>query len=338
MKFRLLALAALLITGGSWYFFFLANAPVAVHPPVTLEITPGTTGREAVAALAQRGVIRSERVMGLLVRMSGWDREIRHGEHEFSGAMTPEKVLEELVRSPTPTVRITIPEGLTLYEVAELLAENELVDAEDYIEAACDSELRGTWAIPADSNCVEGYLFPDTYNLSPGMSAEAIVALQLDHFRRVVAQLSDDTRRAGGEKSQPILQMHQAVVLASIIEKETSLAAERGLVSSVFHNRLERGMRLQADPTVIYGLQVAGTPWDRTALHKRLREPGPYNTYTSDGLPPGPICSPGRESLAAALGPKETEFLYFVAKGDGSHRFSETLAAHNRAVAQWRAK
>jgi len=336
VKFRLIALAAFSTVIGSWYFFFLANAPVAIHPPVSLEIAPGTTARETVAQLADKGVIRSERVMQLLVRMSGLDRQFRFGEHEFSGAMTPEKVIEELVRSPKPTVQVTIPEGLTLYEIAQLLADEDLVDPAAYRDAACDHELLAGLGIPAESNCAEGYLFPDTYNLTPGMSAEAIVQLQVDNFRKVMARLSDKARRAGGAEAGPKLPLHQTVVLASIIEKETRLPGERVLVSSVFHNRLERSMRLQADPTVIYGLQVAGNPWDGTVLHKRLREPGPYNTYTSEGLPPGPICNPSRQSLAAALEPKETDYLYFVATGDGAHRFSKTLADHNRAVAQLR--
>jgi UPF0755 protein len=305
---------------------------------VTLEIVPGTSARETVTKLAELGIVRSERVMHYLVRMSGLDREIRFGEHVFGGAMTPEKVLEELVRSPTPTVQITIPEGLTLYEVADLLAEEELADATAYREAACDRELLTSLAIPAESNCAEGYLFPDTYHLTPGMPADAIVRMQLEHFRSVVTELTSERRRAGGEDSAPNLPLHETVVVASIIEKETSLASERGLVSSVFHNRLQRGMRLQADPTAIYGLAVNGSAWNGSGLPKLLREPGPYNTYTSDGLPPGPICNPGKESLAAALAPAETEFYYFVAKGDGSHRFSATLAQHNRAVAQLRAQ
>jgi UPF0755 protein len=339
MKFRLIAAFALSTVVVSWYFFFLANAPVQIQPPVTIEIEAGTTARETVSALARHGVVRNERVMQFLVRMSGLDREIRFGEHVFKGAMTPERVIEELIRSPRPTRPITIAEGLTLYQVADLLDEAELADAAAYRRAACDHELLGTLGVPAESNCAEGYLFPDTYNLTPGMTAEAVVRLQIQRFRQVMAELSAEVRRAQqaeGDAQGPILKLHDTVVVASIIEKETALSDERPLVSSVFHNRLDRGMRLQADPTVIYGLQVTGTPWDGTQLHMRLREPSPYNTYTSDGLPPGPICNPGRESLAAALTPQATDFLYFVAKGDGSHRFSVTLAQHNQAVAKLR--
>ena len=126
------------------------------------------------------------------------------------------------------------------------------------------------------------------------------------------------------------------VTMASVIEKETSAAAERGLVSSVFHNRLDRGMRLQADPTVIYGITVRGEEWNGEDLHKHLREPTPYNSYTNKGLPPGPICNPGRDALRAALDPDASEYLYFVASGDGAHAFSKSLQEHNRAVARLR--
>jgi UPF0755 protein len=130
--------------------------------------------------------------------------------------------------------------------------------------------------------------------------------------------------------------LRTAVTLASVIEKETGIREERPLVASVFHNRLRRGMRLQADPTVIYGLDIAGTHWDHARLHEYLREPGPYNSYTERGLPPGPICNPGESTLRAALVPAVSDYLYFVADGDGSHQFSRTLVEHNRAVAKAR--
>jgi UPF0755 protein len=164
--------------------------------------------------------------------------------------------------------------------------------------------------------------------------------MQVMRFRQVSAELvAEHTRRLSADEIKPqpaTSSLHDVVTLASIIEKETSIDSERAMVSAVFHNRLRRGMRLQADPTVIYGLAVAGKKWTGEALHTHLREPGPYNTYTSDGLPPGPICNPGRDSLSAALFPADTDVLYFVATGNGSHSFSSTLSAHNRAVAQLR--
>jgi UPF0755 protein len=351
VRARLIALTLGTVMCASWYFFFLASAPVAVHPPISFEIAPGATAREVIDELAARDLIRSPRIVTFLARWTGADREFRHGTHEFSGALTPERVLEELVRKPTPTIRVTIPEGMTSYEIGKLLQDADIVSAADYRKAACDVELMTALAIPDDSNCAEGYLFPDTYALAPGMQAPDIVRLQISRFREVTRELWQQRRAHdaaasadGGGRSQddygePMTKsLHETVILASIIEKETSRSDERPLVASVFHNRLRRRMRLQADPTVIYGLAVAGRSWDGGELHRYLREHGPYNTYTSDGLPPGPICNPGREALSAALFPARTDYIYFVATGDGAHRFSETLSEHNRAVARLRSR
>jgi len=345
VRARLIAFALGAVLCGSWYFFFLASAPVAVRPAISFEVSPGASASAVIDELEERGIVRSAAIVTFIARMSGADREFRYGTHEFFGALTPERVLEELLRTPTPTIRVTIPEGMTSYEVGKLLENAKIVQASDYREAVCDVELLGKLAIPDGSNCAEGYLFPDTYELAPGMEAPQIVRLQINRFREVAAALwteHDSVRRDRGGGAQPpepaTMSLHETVVLASIIEKETSRADERPLVSSVFHNRLRRDMRLQADPTVIYGLKVAGKSWDGDGLHIHLREHGPYNTYTSDGLPPGPICNPGRESLEAALFPAETDYLYFVANGNGSHRFSKTLADHNRAVAQLRTR
>jgi UPF0755 protein len=183
------------------------------------------------------------------------------------------------------------------------------------------------------------------------MTPAEVVQTQIKHFHEVMDDLLANAAAVPANSIVPASApeapwqrdpqaranvVEKIVILASIIEKEAKLPEERDLISSVFHNRLARGIRLQADPTVIYGLDTAGTPWDRGMLHRLLREPSPYNTYTREGLPPGPICNPGRESLRAALQPPATKYIYFVARGDGSHRFSATLAEHNRAVAELR--
>lgn len=324
----LVALAVVLAMGFTW-LSFLMTVPVSVRPEVSVEIARGESAGEVAKRLEDRGIIRSARALLLMARMQGLDRAFRHGEHIFEGALTPEQVLREICTDPRPTVRVTIPEGLTWLEVGRLLEDQGIVAADAYYQAVCNPELLRWAGASPEANCAEGFLYPDTYNLTPDMSADEIARLQVERFRAVMTDLREELALDDGS-------VHDAVVLASIIEKETSRGEERPLVSSVFHNRLRRGMRLQADPTVIYGLQAAGTPWDGTLLHKHLRKPGPYNTYTEVGLPPGPICNPGKAALRAALTPADSGYIYFVATGDGSHRFSQTLEQHNQAVAQLR--
>jgi len=327
--FAALSFVACVLCAGGLYFFFLLGAPVSVLPAVVFEIAPGETATTVVERLRSQGVIRSPWVFLLMARSNRLDRAFRHGVHEFSGALTPERVLEELVRPPRAAVRITIPEGLTWRAVGQLLEDNEIVAAKDYYTAVCAPQFVAAAGASSEANCAEGFLFPDTYDLTPGMTADEIARLQLRHFHQVMRELL----AARPEKAENVPRI---VTMASVIEKETSAAAERALVSSVFHNRLSRGMRLQADPTVIYGITVGGEEWNGEDLHKHLREPTPYNSYTNKGLPPGPICNPGRDALRAALDPEVSEYLYFVASGNGAHAFSKSLQEHNRAVARLR--
>ncbi len=355
MKRRLLASAVLALVIAVAWATYLLRAGMPLAGPVDIEVTPGETPGAVARRLADRGIVRSPHALVLLARLRGVDRSIRHGMHRFEGRPTPNQVLDELLRNPQPTVQVTIPEGLGWQEIARLLEANDIVAADEYRAAVCDPVFLSECGADDEANCGEGYLFPDTYRLAPGMSAAEIARLQLQRFRQVseelLARLRPDDGNAllaqlGGQGrgrpwQDPASDAHErvlrdAVVLASIIEKETSRPDERPLIASVFHNRLRRGMRLQADPTVIYGLAVAGTPWDGKRLSRYLRQPAPYNTYTRDGLPPGPISNPGRGALEAALFPAATDYLYFVADGSGAHRFSATLAEHNKAVAQLR--
>lgn len=355
---RALILVALfclsVLAGAAWSWHRFVSVPVALPEEVALAVEPGEAAASVARRLESAGIVRNGRALLLLARLRGADREFRHGEHRFAGSLKPDDVLAELVRNTESSFRVTIPEGFTLREIANLLEEKGLANASSFREAACRSDIVELAGAAPSSHCVEGFLFPDTYDLAPQMSAEDIVRTQLGRFRsvarRVLAELPDgfhntvvpppaDGVRVTGvladEPAQTAL-LRAVVTLASIIEKETGVEAERGVVASVFHNRLRRGMRLQADPTVVYGLELTGVEWDRARLHEYLREPGPYNTYTEGGLPPGPICNPGEEALRAALAPEKTDYLYFVANQDGTHRFSRTLAEHNRAVADVR--
>ena len=301
----------------------------------TIEIPPGQSLRRVAGQLRDAGLIESERNFLWLASWMGTDRSIKHGRHEFAGALTLPGVLEELGRTPKAMLRVTIPEGLTLREIAALLEDSGAVSAAGYRAVACSEELRRLVDAPAEAACAEGYLFPDTYDLVPGMSPGSVVDLQVERFREVVDPLMASTRP---DLELPVQQgptegrLARLLTLASIVEKETGQASERPRIAAVFFNRLRLGMPLQTDPTVIYGVIDSGLPWDGNLTRTHLKTPTPYNTYTMTGLPRAPICNPGRASLQAVLSPAATSELYFVARGDGFHEFSASLADHNRAV------
>jgi UPF0755 protein len=250
-------------------------------------------------------------------------RRIQAGEYLLSGAMTPKQILEMMASGKTFLHKITIPEGYGLKEIAAVFASAGLVSESQFLRAARDPQLCHGWKIEADT--AEGYLFPDTYYFPRGVSAEKILSAMIQRFRQVFTpELAQQAEKTG-------LSIHQAVTLASIIEKETGSDSERPIVSSVFHNRLKRRMRLESDPTVIYGLDH----FDGNITRRHLTTPTPYNTYTRQGLPPGPIASPGAKSLMAAVYPAQSEFLYFVSRQDKTHQFSRTWDEHLKAVSRY---
>ena len=232
-------------------------------------------------------------------------------------------MLDRLVAGDVVKIRITIPEGFTLREIASRVAANGVGTAGQFLQAANAPERLKKLGIPGES--LEGYLFPETYTVTGTTSVDEVVrAMVLQFERQLTAELLLAARQRG-------LDRHALVTLASIVQKEAGNVAEMPLIAAVFHNRLRKGMRLQADPTVIYG--IAG--FDGNLTRRHLETPTPYNTYTQSGLPPGPIASPGLAALRAAAMPASSNALYFVARGDGRHEFSSTLEAHSRAVRRY---
>ena len=291
---------------------------------VTISIPPGTPLQSVVAKLSRAGVVRYPKVLVVWARYHRMDRSVRSGEHHFSGSVSGMKVLEQL-RSSAFSVRwVTVPEGMTAEQTAIILEEAGFGGRDVILGRMRDPSLLQRLLLPATG--VEGYLFPDTYAFEWAMEPETIVAAMVQRFRQESAALAEARVRAG-------LSELEMVILASVIEKETGRAAERRLVAGVFHNRLRISMPLQSDPTVLYGrpAEITG-PLTRADL----QYPSPYNTYQRLGLPPGPIANPGAAALAAAVSPGETKALYFVARGDGTHEFSASLAEHNRAVRRYR--
>ncbi len=287
--------------------------PGPLAAPARLVIPKGADVSSIARLLAERGVIDDPFIFKVNVLASSDAKALRAGEFEFPAAISQREVAKILVRGKTVLRRFTVVEGLTTSQVLTQLAKV--------------SGLTGA----VTSAPGEGELLPETYYFSYGESRDEIVA----RMRRAMTDVLEKlwAIRSG---NLPYASKTEALTLASIIEKETSVAAERRRVASVFVNRLGRGIRLQSDPTVIYGITDGAGPLGRRLMVRDLETPSPFNTYILTGLPPGPIANPGRASIEAALNPLPTNDLYFVADGNGGHVFAETLEEHNRNVARWR--
>jgi UPF0755 protein len=345
VKRRLFLLFFCLVVGGAAVAvgaFTIVRQELArtidVGAPRAIDIRPGQSLTAIARQLREAGLIADERIFLARAWWKGADRSVKHGRHEIEGKVSLDEVLEELTRPPKPILRVTIPEGRTLREIAGMLEAVGATSASSYLAVACSEELLRMVGAPGGTSCAEGYLFPDTYDLVPGMSPGRIIDQQTKRFREVVgARLEtaaadpDRRQKTGADLDHP----SELLTLASIVEKETGLASERPRIASVFYNRLRTGMPLQTDPTVIYGVIDSGLPWDGNLTRAHLETPNPYNTYMRRGLPPGPICNPGLASVEAVIAPAQGHELYFVARGDGSHEFSATLVDHNRAVRRY---
>jgi UPF0755 protein len=291
----------------------------APHP---LTIEPGASAEEIGAALYRLGLVPHPLVFRAYLLERGDGARLRAGEYLFQGTMSLRDVVDQLVRGEVARHDVTFPEGRSLEEMAEIAAAKG-VAREAFRTAARDASLvRDLDPLASD---LEGYLFPDTYDVTRrGDAAAVLVARMVQRFRAVIGPLQAPLAERG-------LDVRKAVTLASLVELETARPDERVRIAAVFLNRLRIGMPLQTDPTVIYALRLAGR-WDGNIRKGDLAIESPYNTYRHPGLPPGPIGSPGREALAAVAAPAPVADLYFVSRNDGSHEFSETLAQHERAV------
>ncbi len=288
-----------------------------------VEVPRGASFRAVADDLVRRGLLKDSRGFSLAAALSGSYRKIRAGEYELSPSMPPVEILNILVEGRTKLYSVTIPEGFNVTEIAEALEKKGLVDKEVFLERVRDKGLLKSLGV--DGTSFEGYLFPDTYRFSKGMTADEIIAVMVGRFMEVY----DREFRAQAEEKG--MTTREVVTLASMIEKETGRVEEMPKISAVFHNRLKRGIRLASDPTVIYGIE----DFDGNLTRKHLATFTPYNTYRIYGLPPGPIANPGRAAIQAALNPADENYLYFVSRNDGTHKFSRTLKEHNRAVRKY---
>ena len=313
---RLVALAVVGLTlggGGAGYFGYLLTRAGPLAEATTLVIPRGASVDDIAARAAAAGIVEDGTVMALAQRLLGRTRPLRAGEYAFPAGVSTYDAMAIIQSGETVVRRLTVAEGLTVSQALDLVTATE--------------GLVGTLArTPA-----EGSLLPETYHYSWGDDATNMVA-RMGRAMDDAVEVLWLTRAAG----LPIKSREEAVILASIVEKETALVEERPRIAGVFINRLRRGMRLQSDPTVVYGLTDGAGPLGRPLTRADLRAAHPYNTYVIRGLPPGPIANPGRASIAAVLNPAPTDELYFVADGTGGHVFARTLDEHNRNAARWR--
>lgn len=323
-------LLIILFLGGSGYFFMTLLAPVQPGAPaIEVYIAPGSSSATIASTLTSLGIIKSPLAFRLVTMATGLDTHLKPGYYLISPGLSLPEIIRLLAAGKVQEIEFTIPEGYTVRQIASLLQQKGLARKEDFLQAtARDYPFDFLHGLPSGPEHVQGFLFPDTYRVAMGTPPEEIVLMMLKRFNEVYQEIS--------QEKDPALDLNtrQIVTLASIVEKEARVDAERPIIAGVYVNRLKRGMRLEADPTVQYLL-----PEPKPVLtYRDLEIDSPYNTYRVNGLPPGPIANPGRASLLAALKPAKTDYLYFVAKPDGSHYFSRTLAEHNQAVARYQAR
>jgi len=315
------------LISGVWFSsYILSSGPKVPAESAVIVIPRGASVEQIGNILGEAKVIADDFRFLLLAKFSGYANRLQAGEFLMKTGQKPLEVLKSLSVARSIQHAITIPEGLNASQIAKLFSENGWCDERSFENIVYDKALMekfGLVGLPS----FEGYLYPDTYLLEKNfISAEKIVQMMIKRFFEVWQELVKEKKEFVNQK--------KIVILASIVEKETAAEEERPLIAGVFINRLQRGMRLQSDPTVIYGVKDFGG----RITKKNLKTPTPYNTYTMKGLPLGPICNPGRKALQAVLDPLQTKALYFVAKNDGTHKFSSTLAEHNRAVRKYQRK
>lgn len=322
-----------------WYWNHLSSQGAEAFRPdatetIPFEVARGSSAKSVARDLAKAGLVEDEdRFYRYLRYVAKRAERLRAGEYELRASMSADELIAELGTGRQRELRFTVPEGASLTDIAKAIAGAGIADEAEVRGAMASRELLGSFGVPARGaggqvgvpGGMEGYLFPDTYQFPKGTSATEV----LRRMRARLDEVMDDEMKA--RMREMGWDLHKTLTLAAIVEKETGQPHERPHIASVFHNRLRLGMKLQTDPTVIYGI----ANYDGNIRKKDLLTPHPYNTYTIAGLPPGPIASPGKAALRAVLWPDESDDLYFVSRNDGTHIFCPTLTCHNAAVQRW---
>lgn len=328
----LFATLTVFIGVGAFIYWFLSYQQQAAPPlpsnknQVSLTIPKGASFLEIKKILAENGLIKDDVRFTLLARYLKVAHKIKAGEFRLTAEQKPEDLLRELLDAKAILHKITIPEGLNIKEIAKRFAKKDWCSYDDFVALANNQSFIEKLGFK-NITSLEGYLFPDTYSVTREMkNAEKAIILMTDRFKKVWAEIMAD------KKGDLVLSQHEIVSLAAIVEKEAVKAVEQPVIAGVFYNRLQKRMRLQSDPTVLYGVDNHTGPITKTDLRRAT----PYNTYVISGLPPGPICNPGEGALRATVNPQKTNYLYFVSNNDGTHQFSKNLQEHNLAVRKYR--
>jgi len=337
------------LAGGGWLAWALLT-PATPFAQTFVLLRPGTSTRRIAAELKKDGIIRSEDAF-ILWHFLHRGRSLKAGEYLFEKPANAIEVQKRLARGDVYLRTVVVPEGFTMFDIARAVEAAGLGPADEFLKVAqSDTALIADIAPTAKS--LEGYLFPDTYEFSRMMTMREMAAAMVKQFRQVAKQIgliqtsSDESasplphirvelRISGHDPNAPRSDLERTVILASIIEKETAVPGERPLVASVYDNRLQKKIALDADPSIIYAELLAGT-YTGALHHDDMRFSSPFNTYTHTGLPPGPIANPGKSSLEAAMHPAPSDYYYFVADAQGHHRFARTIEEHNKNVAAYR--
>ena len=329
------------IRAHSWTAFLLATVllTVSVHfyialfvPPSTekdwkeVQITEGMSLKAVAAKLQQEGIIRYRGYFEIIGRIQGISRKVRTGYYGLGAHMSLWEVLDAVRTGRIIEYQVVIPEGYNLFQIGYTLAQSPVLDDPNrFIDLATDRKFAQSLGV--DGGSLEGYLFPDTYYLPKGIKVEDIAKRMVQRYRAVFTP--DYAKRA----EDIGMSEHQVITLASIVEKEAKVDDERKLIAAVYHNRLKKGIKLQADPTAVYGKKA----WITKVTKDDLKRRTPYNTYLHKGLPPGPIANPGQGAILATLYPEKVDYLFFVAQGDGSHYFSNDFGEHEKAIGRYKA-
>ncbi len=304
------------------FWFYLLDPTQKGKQDQIFFVPEGSTLSKVAEDLESKTLIKSKDPFLFWAKLMGYARKIKAGEYRLNPDMSPLRILDVMSRGSIVTHPVTIPEGYNRMQIGALLEEKGLADKAEFVSLTGSPDIARVYGFSGPD--LEGYLYPDTYQFSRGLSARTIVDVMVRHFVTVAGPFRDQIKASG-------MTLEQVVILASIVEKETGRAEERPVIASVFLNRLKKRIRLETDPTVIYGIKN----FDGNLKKKDLSRYSPYNTYVIRGLPPGAIANPGKEAIRAVLYPADTSYLYFVSKNDGTHYFSKTLSEHNRAVRKY---
>jgi len=318
-----LSISFLLLAGFFLWFglYFIQPADRTGSKQIII-IEDGTSVPDIAELLENKGIIKHKVCFLVWSRLKGYSHRIKSGEYNLSPVMSPARILHVLTRGLIVLHPVTFPEGYSAEQIAATLAQKIKMDKMVFLSLVRDPAILKKYNIPGAS--LEGYLYPDTYQFGRKQSPQSVIDTMVGRFNEAVSSLKQRLAQSG-------MTLDKVVTLASIVEKETGSAKERPIIANVFLNRIKKGMRLESDPTVIYGIRNFNGDLTRDDL-KRY---SPYNTYVIEGLPPGPISNPGLDSIKAVLYPAGTDYLYFVSKNNGTHYFSRTLEEHNRAVATY---